>query len=240
MNTSPALDNLLRRGDIWRGRRAGRRGEVRETGLSELDRHLGGGGWPLGGLVEVSYPRLGSGEWRLLAGALRHSAGHGGYLVLVNPPALPCAPALVQLGVPLERLLLVHPGNRADLLCAVLETLRSGCAQGLLFWEARQALSYADLRKVQLAAADTDALCLMMRVGRRPGASPAVLRLALAAGEGGPELTILRQRGGPADVRLALSWPAGWSLQPFDPFLVQRSWQAGGADDALPGSAGLG
>lgn len=228
MESSSGLNKLLRRTDIWRGRRADHLGAVRATGFAGLDRILVGGGWPLGGLVEVSYPQPGSGEWHLLSGALQHSAGGRGYLVLVNPPALPCAAALAQLGVPLERLLVVRCANKAELLVAVLETLCCDCAQMLLFWEARQSLSYAEWRKVQLAAANTGALCVALRPGRQPGHSPAVLRLALQAGVEGPLLTIHRQRGGPAGGEFRLSWPAGWALQPFDPALTHQPPQSAG------------
>jgi protein ImuA len=226
MESPLALNTLLHRTDIWRGHRAESTGEVRDTGFAELNQLLVGGGWPLRGLVEISYPQLGSGEWQLLSGTLENFSEHPGYLVLVNPPAMLCASALAQMGVPLEQVLIIRSAKRADLLAGVLESLRSGCAQMVLFWEAKHSLSYSELRKVQLAAADSDALCVMMRLGRRRQSyTPAVLRLELQSRMAGLQLDITRQRGGFADHQLQLPWPTGWTLQPFDPALIHSQQQ---------------
>ena len=282
MESPLALNNLLHRTDLWRGHRVEYRGEVRDTGFADLNQVLVGGGWPLKGLVEISYPQLGSGEWQLLSGTLQNFSDHPGYLVLVNPPALLCASALAQMGVPLQQVLIIRCGARTDVLAGVLEALRSGCARMLLFWEGKQTrpcqnlraktrqgensrksgvytpvhehfewisnavspsaavltqpetLGYAELRKVQLAAAESDALCIMMRKSRQRGThSPAVLRLELQSRLQGLQLHIRRQRGGLADVQVQLPWPQGWTLQPFDPALMQRH-QQGTAGQVLP------
>ncbi|GAB3277861.1 translesion DNA synthesis-associated protein ImuA [Parahaliea aestuarii] len=216
MQTPSSLNQLLRRGDVWRGRRALRLGDVRPSGFAELDRHLVGGGWPLGALVEIGAPRLGSGEWLLLSRSLRDSAAEGGYLLLVNPPALPCGAALAQLGIPLERLLVVRASQRNELLAAVLEGLNAGCIRLLLFWESRRALSYAELRKVQLAASHGHSLCIALSTGSMRSHSPAALRLALQPRRAGAQVYIRRQRGGDAGLQVTLPWPANWALRTFD------------------------
>lgn len=234
MESPLALNELLYRPDIWRGHRAEYVGEVRDTGFANLNQSLVGGGWPLKGLVEISYPQLGSGEWQLLSGTLENFSDHPGYLVLVNPPTMLCAAALAQMGVPLEQVLIIRSASRNDLLAGVLESLKSGCAQMLLFWEGKYRLSYSELRKVQLAAADSEALCMMMRVGRdRPTHSPAVLRLELQSQMTGVQLAIKRQRGGADDLQLELPWPAGWTLQPVDAVSINHQ-QQGTAGKILP------
>lgn len=234
MESPLALNELLYRTDIWRGRRTMPLGEVRDTGFDSLNQNLVGGGWPLKGLVEINYPQLGSGEWQLLSGTLENFSDQPGYLVLINPPAMLCAAALAQMGVPLDKILIIRSGSRNDLLAGILESLKSGCAQMLLFWEGKYALSYSELRKVQLAASDTEALCMMMRVGRdRPAHSPAVLRLELKSRMTGLQLAIKRQRGGTDDVQLELPWPAGWTLQPVDAVSINHQ-QQGTAGKVLP------
>jgi protein ImuA len=234
MESPLALNDLLYRPDIWRGHRAESVGEVRDTGFANLNQALVGGGWPLKGLVEISYSQLGSGEWQLLSGTLENFSDHPGYLVLVNPPAMLCASALAQMGVPLDQVLIIRSASRNDLLAAVLESLKSGCAQMLLFWEGKYSLSYTELRKVQLASTGSEALCMMMRIGqRRPAHSPAVLRLALQSAMTGLQLNIERQRGGLGDLQVELPWPAGWTLQPVDAVSINHQ-QQGTAGKVLP------
>ncbi|WP_116364510.1 recombinase RecA [Parahaliea mediterranea] len=215
------LTQLLRRRDVWRGRRAQRLGDVRATGFVGLDGHLVGGGWPVGALVEVGAAQLGSGEWLLLSHGLRASMADGGYLLLVNPPALPCGAALAGLGIALERLLVVRAAQRGELLAAVLEGLNAGCVEALMFWEGQRALSYAELRKVQLAASQGRSLCVGLSTGRMRGHSPAALRLELQAQKTGVQVHIRRQRGGEADMRLTLPWPAHWALHTVEPSVLQ-------------------
>ncbi len=212
-----ALDTLFDRADIWLGRTTRQASATRDTGFTELNALLVGGGWPLDGLVEINAPRLGSGEWQLLSGTLQHFAEREGYLVLVNPPAMLCASALAQMGVPLDRVLVVRTANRRELMLGVVESLRSRCAQMVLLWEERERLGYAELRKLQLAAADSRTLCFMLRLGATSTlASPASLRVQLQSRFSGMQLHILRQRGGLIDRQVELPWPAGWTLQPFD------------------------
>ncbi len=214
--STPLLDNLLARSDIWRGRTM-LPGITRlySTGFNQLDQALADGGWPLSGLVELRYPRLGSGEWQLLAGTLRDFSGRSGYLVLVNPPALLCISALAQMGVDPDRLLIVRCRDRRHLLAGVLESLGSGCAQILLFWEGSYRLRYAELRKIQLAAAEADLLCMGMRQDSAIRHSPAALQLALQPRATGIGVRIERQRGG-AGAEVQLDWPSGWTLQPLE------------------------
>lgn len=216
MESLQSLNDLLHRPDIWRGRRAVHTGEVRDTGFTELNEILVGGGWPLGGLVEIHHDQPGSGEWQLLSGVLANFAEQPGYLVLVNPPALLYASALAQMGVPAERILVIRSRHKSDLLASVLEVLKADCASLVLFWEGRYRLRYAELRKVQLSVAESDALCFMLSNQPQSSASPAPLRLELQPQSSGFHVRVDRQRGGFESAEVELAWPAGWTLQPCD------------------------
>ena len=72
------------------------------TGYPALDAQLPGGGWPACGLTELLFDAPGSGEWRLLAPALRTQAA-ARPVVCVAPPLQPYAPALQGLSLPLQR-----------------------------------------------------------------------------------------------------------------------------------------
>ena len=52
--------------DVWRGHQVSRDIPVLASGHTRLDRHLPGGGWPLGALTELLTETAGSGEFSLL------------------------------------------------------------------------------------------------------------------------------------------------------------------------------
>jgi hypothetical protein len=62
------------------------------TGYPELDAELPGGGWPASGLTELLLDAPGSGEWRLLAPALRTQAT-ARPVVCIAPPLQLARPA---------------------------------------------------------------------------------------------------------------------------------------------------
>jgi protein ImuA len=148
------------------------------SGFAALDAQLPGGGWPVGGLIELLLREAGSGEIQLLAPALRCLAKPPCELVWIAPPYPPYAPALQALGLPLERLLWVHPASEADAAWAAEQALRSGGADAVLWWsrEARP----ATLRRLHLAAQEGNAPLFALRpAAARQQSSPAPLRLAL-------------------------------------------------------------
>ncbi|GIX30765.1 MAG: hypothetical protein KatS3mg124_1237 [Porticoccaceae bacterium] len=190
MAAASALDTLLARGDLWRGVRPPPwQSGVLTTGHPPLDRLLGGG-WPRGALVEIGIAP-GHGEWRLASPALRAAAA----VVLLDPPALPFAPALAA-ELDLDRLILVRTGSRAEFLDAFRELAAARDCAALLAWTPAGDLDYPTLRQCQLAAGATAALRLLFRppaAARRP--SPAPLRLAARCAVDGLEVWLLRRRG---------------------------------------------
>jgi cell division inhibitor SulA/protein ImuA len=200
-----------------------RGGEGVPSGHVPLDRVLGEGGWPRAGLVELLLERPGSGELELLLPLLvRLSApadaaeGEPGWLVWIDPPLLPFAPALQRRGVALSRLLVVQP-RPADLLWAAQQAARASCSRVVLCWS-RQPLRYPELRKLQVAASDGGQplfLFRTLRVADQP--SPAILRLQLQPQPAGLAVQILKQRGGRHGERCLLPWPALLPSLPHPP-----------------------
>ncbi|MFP4181155.1 MAG: translesion DNA synthesis-associated protein ImuA, partial [Thiohalospira sp.] len=166
-----SLEALLERGDLWRG---GGHAEapVRATGHPRLDGALGGG-WPIGGLVEIA-GEPGHGEFTLLRPAL---AAVAGWQAWVAPPHVPHAPALVAAGLDPARLLHVRAeGDEA--LWALEQALRSGVCEAVLGWPA--AADDRALRRLQLAAETGGATGFLFRPARAlEQPSPAAVRLAL-------------------------------------------------------------
>ncbi len=190
------LDSLLQRPDIWRGSHLNTADEAISSGFPELDEHLPGGGWPRGALTEILMPQHGIGALRLLMPALAPASHEGRWICWVAPPYIPYAPALLEAGVDLSRVLLVHPKADQDGMWAVEQSLRSGTCSAVLAWPTLD--DSPTLRRLQLAAEEGNAMGFLFRPRRmaaRP--SPAALRVQLQP-ESGSELsvTILKRRGG--------------------------------------------
>jgi len=147
------LDALLQRTDVWRGGRLTAAVKAVPSGFTELDELLPGGGWPQGALTEIMMPRQGIGALRLLMPALAQLSQGERWICWVAPPHIPYAPALLNAGIDVSRILLVHPGAQQDGLWAVEQSLRCGNCAAVLAWQTLD--DKVMLRRLQLAA-DTD------------------------------------------------------------------------------------
>lgn len=241
------LEQLLHRGDIWRGRnqlpltRA-----VLDTGFSTLNAALLNRGWPLGSLIEVSQQNLGHSEWLLLTPAL--CATSGGYLVLLNPPAIPFAQGLIQAGINLDHILVVQASNKADFLFSFSELARTESCDALLAWQPQQALSYTELRKCLLATAEGRGLYVLFRpASTRQQSSPAALRLGTELRAQALEVHIYKQKGVLQTVRsptIKLPLPKSWQSLPPHRLLGQAPQKLNttgqpGTQQLATGSAGV-
>ncbi len=218
-----ALDKLLQRPDIWQGRPSGsprcrRRDAGVSTGFRPLDECLHVGGWPRANLIEILCRRQGIGELQLLLPTLVRLTTAGRHCVLLSPPYIPYPPGLEAAGVCVSKLLVIDSCNVLEQLWCAEQALRSGAADCLLGWFGSQTLQTAHLRKLLLAAKQSDTLLFLHRhASMARQASPASLRLQLDTSQAGQlELQILKQ-------------PAGWSGQTIslprpEPWLKTSRW----------------
>jgi cell division inhibitor SulA/protein ImuA len=193
------LADLLQRQAVWRGG-AVPAAPAAPTGYAELDAGLPGGGWPVGGLVEVLGRAEGIGELQIVLPALAALTAAGHRVAWLAPPHLPYAPALCAAGVRLEQLTVIRAPGRRDALWAAEQALRARSFHALLLWLPRA--SYAELRRLAVAAQAGPGFVLAFRPPEAScESSPAVLRLALeaAAPETAGQLAvrILKRRGLP-------------------------------------------
>jgi protein ImuA len=204
---------------LWRAHQLGRLGEqVEPSGFAALDAQLPGGGWPRRALTELLLPHPGIGEIRLLATALAAVQRAGRLLMLFDPPAALSAPALAELGVEVEQLLVVQthlqvrPG--ADRLWALEQALKSGHVGAVLAWLPPR-LRAERLRRLQLAAHAHDGPAFVFREPAvQNQASAAPLRLALhPAGPDQLALRVLKRRGPALLAPLHLALPPVLSEQ---------------------------
>ena len=207
-----ALAEVLARGDVWRGDALASLHEAAiPSGHPELDAELPGGGWPRGNLTEILVDRSGLGELSLLLPSLARLSAAGGWLALVAPPWLPHAPAWAAAGLALERLVVVRGGKQAAWCCEQL--LACGGFAAVLAWPEAN-IEARTLRRLQVAAEGRPTFACLWRPTRQAATpSPAPLRLAVAAGENGLSVQILKRRGRPAARPIDLSLARPGRLQ---------------------------
>lgn len=199
-----SLERLLEQGLVWRAgtTTAPLRDAVVPSGRAALDAAIGGG-WPLGTLVEVLLADPAIGEFGLVAPALAALAASERWIVLVDPPQPPYAPAWAAAGVALERLLWVRAGEDAA-AWACEQALRDPAAGAVLAWG--DGFGMTQLRRLQLAAAQGGTLGWLFRAEAHAHApSPAPLRLHCTASAQGACVTVLKRRGGAAGLRVPWS-----------------------------------
>jgi hypothetical protein len=200
------FEELIRRAGVWRAGEWSQQAVCR-SGYAELDAILPGGGWPRSGLTEILSPAATRGALHAVLPALATLSREERWIVWVNPPHAPYAPALHAHGVDLARVMIVELPEAAA--ARGRETLWA-CEQALRFEGCGAALAWLDeapmlaLRRLQLAAEAGATWGVLFRPSARARqASPAPLRLALetcpVAADSGPaplEVTVLKAHAG--------------------------------------------
>lgn len=214
-----AIENLLRRPQLWRAGRGADAGisPGLPTGYPKLDRHLPGNGWPRHALCEILLEQYGTGELKLVMPALARlgqvngaacagsgidahidagiDSGEAGWIAWIAPPFQPYAPGLLQWGIDLSRLLIVRPKAGSEILWAAEQALASGNCRAVLVWPER--LDHTASRRLQLAAVKGRCQAFAFRPLRALlQSSAAALRLRLVSGMHGTDVGILKSRGG--------------------------------------------
>ena len=186
---------LLSHPSIWRADLMGTvSAPSLSTGYAALDAQLPGNGWPLAALTEILPEHEGIGEIRILGHALASLAARGRWLAWIAPPYVPYAPALQAAGIDLARLLRVNTRSLRETLWAVEQALRDNSCGAVIAWPDK--ISYPDLRRLQLAAAGSQALAVLFRPSRTAAeSSPAALRLKLQTYQGDLAVRIVKRRG---------------------------------------------
>ncbi|RZA09543.1 MAG: hypothetical protein EOO68_00650 [Moraxellaceae bacterium] len=115
---------------------------------------------------------------------------------MLNPPLVPFGQALIQAGVDLERVIVVHITNKPDFLASFVELARSESCSVLLAWQQNYALSYAELRKCLLATNEGSGVRILFRSeSAQQQSSPASLRILSEITATDIHLRIFKQKG---------------------------------------------
>lgn len=204
---SALLEQLTRRQLVWQGSNQQAAYQTVASGYAELDRQLAGG-FPATGLIDIK-TAPGIGELRLLLPFLQQQQRSSKRLVvLISPPAEPCADMFCAAGIVLSQLLIITPKTSKEALWAAEQCLQSGCAVAVLLWQVPVTLAQA--RRLQLAAEQGMASLILLRQVHTSLSLPVNLSLTLTAHPQGVLLSVHKRKGG---------WPAR-------PFLVdmQQRW----------------
>jgi protein ImuA len=198
------IATVLSRQDTWRGHSQRLPRRAITTGHNNLDLLLQGG-WPISALTELMPQQPGIGELSLLLPTLKYYADNNQLCVWLDPPYQPYSPRLAAADIALDKLLVVRSKNHAEWLWAAEQSIRSGAL--LLAWTKQPPPRYADLRKLQLAAADSgNAAFLFSAPSALSAPSPAAMRLELKGMEVNQLLlTVRKQRGVAGGACLQLS-----------------------------------
>lgn len=214
---SDELDNLIRSTPhLWQGNRSvgSTFGEI-PTGYSELDQALPGEGWPRGVVIELVLRTIGIGELRLILPVIRALVAHQRFIVMINAPYIPYAPALNDAGVDLGALYSVRSDSLDDGLWAAEKALLNPLCGMVVLWSGTvHRKNYGDLkdtvvRRLQVAAQASHAILVLYRVvgrGQADRQNPwAAIRLSLARQDGNLVIDILKTQGGCRRSRVCLN-----------------------------------
>ena len=203
---SALLEQLARRQLVWQGNNQQAAYQAVSSGFPELDQKLAGG-FPATGLIDIQTESA-IGELRLLLPYLVQQQSPGRLLVLIAPPAEPCADMLSGAGINLAQLLIISTKNSKEALWAAEQCLQSGCCASVLLWQVP--LKLAQARRLQLAAEQGAASVILIRRPMDGLSLPVNLSVKLQPHRQGVLLSVQKRKGG---------WPAA-------PFLVdmQHRW----------------
>jgi len=214
------VSSLIAHPQLWRGNQVSHQVKALSSGYLALDDALPGNGWPMGAVTELVNDTAGCGELSLLLPLLARLSQKDHRIIMVDPPWIPNPSALHDRGLALEKLLLVRTKNRSESLWACEQVVRGISGGALLAWP--ENISFSELRRLQLAAENTQKTVFLFREQKAANASsPAALRLQLTADDGDLQIRVLKCRGRrPASV-IRIRRPQ--LLQPLMPPLVSSS-----------------
>ena len=194
MGVHPDPVSLANHPLLWRGGQLARDTHALGTGYDCLDSVLPGHGWPLGAVTELIHAVAGCGELSLVLPALARLSQQDHWITMVDPPWIPCPSFLHGRGLMLDKLLLITTKSRRESLWTCEQVVRGMPGGALLAWP--DELSFAELRRLQIAANDTQQTIFLFRnetAGSTP--SPAALRLQLIPDEVDLRISVLKCRG---------------------------------------------
>jgi cell division inhibitor SulA/protein ImuA len=205
---------------LWRGKQVSHRIHTLSSGHAALDEALPGNGWPVAAVTELINDTAGCGELSLLMPVLARLSQENHWIAMIDPPWVPYPSALHGHGLALEKLLLIRTQNRNESLWACEQVVRGISGGVMLAWP--DALSFSELRRLQLAAESSQKTVFLFRDRKTADtSSPAALRLRLTPDDGDLQIRVLKCRGQRPAASIRIRRPQ--LLQPLIPPRVSSS-----------------
>ena len=191
--------------------------KVISSGCDAVDRLLPGGGYAAGSMIEFLQDRAGSGAMALGLTTAKQAIEPGKYLLVVDRHRRFYPPAAIALGLPIDRMVVVHPDSVADAVWAIDQALRSSGVGAVL--AELDTLDDRSARRLQLAAEQGGGLGIWIRNAklmrgpswaevqwliRSQASSTTSLENTAAGNHRRMQLRLLRCRGGKAGKSISL------------------------------------
>jgi protein ImuA len=195
------------------------------SGLTELDAALGGG-FSNCAVHELMAPQEGTPAYSLAWRIAARAAGRNYWIFYIDMPLDLNPLGVVQLGVPLERLVVVRTPATAEALWACEQALRCRAVAAVVL-PLRSVDTYSS-RRLQLAAEAGENLGLLICQEPRDGSTFAASRLRLEPRVAPPgtcrmEVTVLKQRAGRPGTPFVVEWSDAANLVPVSAVPVDRT-----------------
>lgn len=195
---------------IWQGKAINEPDSGSLSGYPELDAGLEGG-LPTQGVIDI-HSDIGIGELRLfLPYILQRQARQQHLLVIIAPPLQINGEMLAELGIDLNQVLVIRPGDQQQALWAAEQCLKSDCCHTVLSW--LQNLEIHQVKRLQLAAKQSHAVQVIFRQQQTQGLSlPVTLSMSLQPQAQGLRIKVNKRIGSwrHQDIQLNMQalWPA--------------------------------
>ncbi|MFM2484096.1 translesion DNA synthesis-associated protein ImuA [Celerinatantimonas yamalensis] len=178
---SEPLTSMMEQQLIWQGKDWHPSHQpLTHSGYPTLDNQLIDHGWSCDSINEIYVESPGLGELQLVAPVLAELSEQKRWIIWIAPPAIPNAPALRQLNINIDRILIVHSDSKKDRFWALEQALQSGSCSGVLGW--CEGLSAIQIRRLKLAAKRGNSIAFLFRpLSERALASPANNRMQIQA-----------------------------------------------------------
>jgi len=134
------------------------------SGCQELDACLPERGYRPGTIVEWLEPTVGCGGYYLALAAARQAMTDGKYLIVVDPAKTFYPPAARSMGIPIERMIVLHPEHTSDAMWSIDQALRCSAVGAVV--ASLEQISELQARRFQLAAEQGQALGCWLRPGK--------------------------------------------------------------------------
>ncbi|GEA13560.1 translesion DNA synthesis-associated protein ImuA [Alteromonas sp. KUL49] len=176
---------------IWRGKQQPADNARLSFGIPALDNALNGG-VPAAGVIRIA-SATGIGELSLFSELLTRQKSQK-LCVFIKPPAQLQADWLLAQGYELDKIHVVTPSCDNDALWAAEQCLKSTACHCVYLWQ--NTLSYKQARRLQVAATQSDTLCILFTPEQQSTPLPINVDLSLSMKDSLLNISIRKQRHG--------------------------------------------